>query len=152
MLLLPPNKLALLLSLILTLLEIHATSTEASSASTPIRPVVDALEEDHEVRPELTREIMGLFGVVDGAEWRYDARSMVREIGKGLLGNLKSEGRPSEVFTADWREQVGETWAEMVDLKLLEVGHISLSQKAPKPTSDRATTCSTLPRRPLRQA
>ena len=122
--LLPPNELAPLLSLILTLLTIHATSTESSSARAPIRPVVNALEDDHEVRPELTHAIMGLFGEVDGAEWKFDAQSMVREVGKGLLANLKSEGRPSEIFTADWREQVGETWAEMVDLKLLEVGQV----------------------------
>lgn len=69
---------------------------------------------------------MDLFGEVVHEEkeevWKADVRGMVREVGRGLLEGLSSEGRRKDLFEADWREAVGDTWEGLVDLKLLEVG------------------------------
>ncbi len=144
MVLLPPKELAPLLCLFLTLLTIHAT--ELSSSTAPVGPIPKALEEDHDVPSDLARAVMGLFGELDGETWEADTRRMVGEVGKGLLAGLKPKGRAVDSFMSDWREQVGEAWEALVDLKLLEVRVLLVCRSSADP--DRAITCSIHPHLP----
>ena len=121
MLLLPTRELAPLLSLLLALLTIHTTAADPSKAIAREQPIVDALHDNHDVPPELTKAVMGIFGELEGDRWRVAVVRMVGEVGKGLLAGLPSEGKAVNIFMAEWKEQVGEMWDELVDLKLLEV-------------------------------
>ena len=118
--LLPSIELVPLLSIILTLLTIHADTSDLDKIALNPAPIVKALEEDHDVEPDLSSGIMVLFGELGGGEWKVDTKRIVGEIGKGLLAGLRSEGREVDMFMAEWEEKVGE-WASIVDLKLLEV-------------------------------
>lgn len=84
MLLLPPEKLCPLLSLVLALITVHREGEKC-----PTKALCEALYADHEVPSDLTQGIMRLFGDVDGAAWKYDSKSLVKELGKGLLVTLK---------------------------------------------------------------
>ncbi len=122
MLLLPPRELGPLLCIMLTLLTIHAT-IKLPEVEAPVIPIVDALEEDHDLPSELGRAVMSLSGELQRETWKVDARRMVVEVGRGLLASLKSDGIALDLFLGDWREQVGETWAELIDVKFLEVSY-----------------------------
>ena len=128
MLLLPVDKLRPVLSIILTVLSIHCTpQTEASDTTATIQAAVVVSElQDHDLSPVFSQELMGLFGKVQGAKWEADLVRIVREVGKGLLVVVSHRGRPVNEFMQEWRESVGESYAELVDFKLLEVGHFVL--------------------------
>ena len=136
---LPPKELAPLLCLMLTLLTIHAPSTTQAKVEAPLRPLLQALEVDHDVPSELSSAVMDLFGEVEsGAQlWRADVSRMVAEVGRGLLavlnpsGNTGSQGRSLDAFISEWREQVGETWQESTELKLLEVSTSTHNSASP---------------------
>lgn len=128
MLLLPPTKLAPLLTLILTLLTIHSSSatspspkSPSPSASASSSSITRALEQDHDLPTPLGLAVLELFGTIGDGMWEADVRGMVREVGKGLLEGLKGPvGRDS--FLGRWKGEVGESWEGFVRLELLEVG------------------------------
>ncbi|ORY25957.1 sister chromatid cohesion protein Dcc1 [Naematelia encephala] len=130
MMLLPLNHLHPLLSLVLALLTIHHTTIALNesppTAVSPSRPLQEALDQDHEIDPEITRGVMGLFGEMDsdGEVWTCRPAEMVREIGKGLLGAVKSSGMGLDKLLNDWKEAVGETWSDLVNVNLLEGDHL----------------------------
>ncbi|KAK8858758.1 hypothetical protein IAR55_002987 [Kwoniella newhampshirensis] len=116
MLLLPPALLKELLTILLSLLTIHSTT---SATTCPTAPIIESLEEDHDLPPPLTREVLNLFGVVEGEQWEADVKGIVREVGRGLLVALKGDKKRDD-FLEEWKGEVGESWAEVVDLTLLE--------------------------------
>lgn len=84
MMLLPPEKLGPLLSLVLALITVHR-----SGEACPVKEVCEALSDDHDVPADLTKGVMRLFGSLDGESWTYDQTTLVRELGRGLLVTLK---------------------------------------------------------------
>lgn len=84
MLLLPPERLGPLLSLVLALVTVHRRD-----AVCPARAVAEALHADHGVPADLARGVMRLFGTLEGDTWTYDAEGLVRELGRGILVTLK---------------------------------------------------------------
>ena len=121
MMFLPPVRLRELLSIMLALLAVQ----HIGAASTPVvsvvaEPIIAALEEDHDVEPSLASEVMGLFGDREGTQWTADVRGMVRGIG---IGRLEAMNGPQAMakFLLEWRNEVGETWEELVHIDLLEV-------------------------------
>jgi len=123
MVLLPSKELVPLLSLLFTHLMIHGETDDTDNAKSRIKPIFDALSIDHDIPPDLARAVMSLFGEVKGEEWKPDAKRMVEVLGKGLLAGLRSEGKDLDLFLREWKEQIGEIWENLVDLKLLEVSH-----------------------------
>lgn len=119
MLLLPLKHLSPVLSIILTLLTIHADSVKSMTA--PLVAIQRGLEAQ-DVPPTLVLPILQLFGNVEGESWTADIPHIVAEIGRALLENVKSQDKTA--FMDQWREAVGETWAEVLNLKLLEVGDL----------------------------
>ncbi|WWD18653.1 hypothetical protein CI109_103106 [Kwoniella shandongensis] len=116
MLLLPPAPLKDLLTILLSLLTIHYTTSLTTS---PIAPIVESLEEDHDIPLSLSQAVLNLFGTIEGETWEADAKGLVREVGRGLLVSLRGEKKRDD-FLEEWKAEVGETWAEHVDLTLLE--------------------------------
>ncbi|KAK4685625.1 sister chromatid cohesion protein DCC1, partial [Tremellales sp. Uapishka_1] len=121
LLLLPSISLQPLLSLILALLTIHSITSLPPIISAPINPIIDALEEDHEISEELTRGVMSLYGEIIGQEWNCRINDIVREVGKGLVESLRGQARSSDMFIDDWKTEVGPDYSDLVDLKLLKV-------------------------------
>lgn len=126
---LPSTSLRPLLVLILTLLTIHATQTDLKStrpmAKAPLTPIENALVEDHEVSLPIVRGVVDLFGEVDAGEWTCNVQRMVQEVGKAMLAVLPGKGKPLDTFLSEWRTEVGESWAECVDINLLQVRLLS---------------------------
>ncbi|WVF69001.1 hypothetical protein IAT40_003775 [Kwoniella sp. CBS 6097] len=139
MLFLPPKPLKELLTLLLSLLTIHHTSPSTPDVA-PSKTIIDALKDEHDVPSSLCRPVLSLFGrlssadksvneqaaqaaeEVDAEVWKADVEAMVRQVGNGLL--IGSEDRRSDEFIEDWKSEVGEMWADSVDLKLLEGEHL----------------------------
>ena len=66
------------------------------TSTVPVNEVVDALAEEHEVRREVGRQVLGWFGEIVGEvgagekeRWEMDVECVVREIGLGILRNHK---------------------------------------------------------------
>ncbi|OCF57049.1 sister chromatid cohesion protein DCC1 [Kwoniella mangroviensis CBS 10435] len=145
MLLPPPKELKELLSIMLSLLTIHSLDPTNSTIALS-QPMLEALQDDHEVDPSITKEVLTLFGELvkeDGKEeemWKADIKRIIREIGKGLLVGVKD--KKLDEFEDEWRNEVGEEWGDEIDIKLLE-GEYLLSPK-PLTTSTTFSSSSSL--------
>lgn len=51
----------------------------------PTARLQEVLEQDHEVHPSVTMQVMQWFGSVDGQTWSMDNAQAVRQVGIGLL-------------------------------------------------------------------
>lgn len=122
---LPSLHLQPLLNLVLTLLTIHMTSTGLEQSPpfviSPVEPVFKTLEKDHDVETTLIHGVLDLFGEVKEDEWKCDIRRVVGETGMGMIQSLPAQGKRLDTFMGEWKAEVGEMWAELVDVALLEV-------------------------------
>ena len=59
-----------------------------------------SLEFEHEVRREVTLQVMRWFGRVDdaGERWEMDVEKVVRQVGLGILRHYKVGFRPHPLF------------------------------------------------------
>jgi sister chromatid cohesion protein DCC1 len=121
MLLLPLRHLGPVLSLCLTLLTIHSTSTALPYVKAPIADMTRGLAAQ-DVPPSLTRPLLELFGEVEDDTWTADVGRIAAEIGRGLLEGLRGASPTVEAFMREWQEAVGDTWSEVIKLNSLEVG------------------------------
>ncbi|OWZ27930.1 sister chromatid cohesion protein DCC1 [Cryptococcus neoformans c45] len=115
MLLLPSVHLKDFLNILLSLLAINSSK---SATTAPSQSIIAALEE-YDVPPSISVPALNLFGTVEDGQWTADVKRMVREVGLGILCAVKKNKRRDE-FMSEWQEEVGETWREYTDLKLLE--------------------------------
>jgi sister chromatid cohesion protein DCC1 len=122
---LPSAQLQPLLNLILTLLTIHMTSTGLEQSPpyviSPSAPILKTLNEDHDVPMPIITGVLDLFGQVQEDEWKCDIKRVVGEMGMGIVQSLPGNSKRLDAFLGDWKAEVGEMWAELVDIKLLEV-------------------------------
>lgn len=116
MLLLPSIHLKDFLNILLSLLAINSSK---SATTAPSQTIIAALEE-YDVPPSISVPALNLFGTVEDGQWTADVKRMVREVGLGILCAVKKNKKRDE-FMSEWQEEVGETWREYTDLKLLEV-------------------------------
>ncbi|OXB33805.1 hypothetical protein LQV05_002313 [Cryptococcus neoformans] len=115
MLLLPSVHLKDFLNILLSLLAINSSK---SATTAPSQTIIAALEE-YDVPPSISVPALNLFGTVEDGQWTADVKRMVREVGLGILCAVKKNKKRDE-FMSEWQEEVGETWREYTDLKLLE--------------------------------
>jgi hypothetical protein len=124
---LPPKELVPLLNLLLTLLTVHSTKLDLGAdppeCQSPVQPITQSLEGDHDVDPGLTNGLISLFGKVEGDIWHCDVKRVVREVGKGLLEGLRPEGSTLDSFLDRWKETVGEGYEGLTDVKALAVSN-----------------------------
>lgn len=48
-----------------------------------------ALEEDHEIHRNVTKQVMQWFGQVESGYWKMDVDATVREVGIGILRSYR---------------------------------------------------------------
>ncbi|KIR58492.1 sister chromatid cohesion protein DCC1 [Cryptococcus bacillisporus CA1873] len=129
MLLLPSVHLKDFLNILLSLLAINSSR---SPTTAPSQTIITALEE-YDVPPSISVPVLDLFGTVEDGQWMANVERMVKEVGLGILCAVKKNKKRDE-FMSEWQEEVGETWREYTDLKLLE-GEYLLSPPPPSALS-----------------
>lgn len=78
-----PTYLTALLELILNSLISHGLShTDAS-----VHELENTLAEEHEISPQILRQVISWFGIVEDDRWKMDVDAVVKEIGLGILRN-----------------------------------------------------------------
>lgn len=77
------------LNSILELLLNALVSVSSPLDAAPIPDLTETLQCDHEIAPEVTRQVMSWFGSITGPpkeeKWNVNVRTIVRQIGIGLL-------------------------------------------------------------------
>ena len=146
-----PSHLTTILELLLTNLVSLSLSHTAASIST----LFSALEDDHDIRRDITRQVMAWFGRLDddNGVWEMDVVAVVREVGLGILRayrvpfplfsdlhwiyadsrtSRKDEPTPEKAFLGQWRKAVGDTFEDTVALPLLSVCRLdTISPRCP---------------------
>ena len=76
---------------ILELLLMHLVSLSQPHNSASVLELCRSLEYEHEVRREVTLQVMRWFGEVDAADelWKMDVEKVVRQVGLGILRRHK---------------------------------------------------------------
>lgn len=125
------------LSTILELLLNSLVSLQQEHDSASLKLLADTLQGDHDIRPQVTKQVMGWFGDVDEHHWRMDIPSVLKQVGMGILRTyrvrrvLRTSLKPlthkkhdpidEDKFLDKWKNAVGDTFASQVDLSLLSV-------------------------------
>lgn len=73
------------LSTILELLLNSLVSLQQSHDSASVKALADVLQDDHDIRPLVTRQVMGWFGNVSEDRWKMDVPSVLKQVGMGIL-------------------------------------------------------------------
>jgi len=53
--------------------------------SASVRILADTLQDEHDIRPQVTKQVMGWFGDVDEHRWRMDVPPVLKQVGLGIL-------------------------------------------------------------------
>ncbi|KAI0331169.1 hypothetical protein GY45DRAFT_1322645 [Cubamyces sp. BRFM 1775] len=122
-----PSHLTTILELLLTnLVSLSLPYTAAS-----ISPLVTALEDEHDIRRDVTRQVIAWFGNIkqgsqdDMGTWEMDADAVVKEVGLGILRAYRDEPVFEKEFLDQWRKAVGDTFEERVSLALLAGNYLT---------------------------
>ena len=105
-----------------------------------VRVLSQSLEREHEVKREVTLQVMRWFGEVDAENesWNVDIDKVVRQVGLGILRQhkvgsarisqsiwyvtlLQNDPVPEDEFMTKWNTAVGDTFASNTSLHLLTV-------------------------------
>ena len=75
------------LTTILELILTNLVSLSLPHTAAPIATLLSALEDDHDIRRVVSRQVLGWFGRVDEgkATWEMDVDAVIREVGLGIL-------------------------------------------------------------------
>ncbi|KAI0000385.1 sister chromatid cohesion protein Dcc1 [Russula vinacea] len=118
---------------ILELLLMHLVSLSQPHDAASILELSQSLQYEHEVRREVTLQVMRWFGQVDGADerWEMDIEKVVRQVGLGILRQHKTDSISEDAFMTKWNTAVGDTFVSHTSLKLLTGNYLC----APSPFS-----------------
>ena len=126
------------LSAILELLLNSLVSLHQKHDSASVRVLADTLQDEHDIRLQVTKQVMGWFGDVDEHRWKMDVPSVLKQVGLGILRTYRVScvllREPTKLLTSwkhdpidenefldKWRNAVGDTFASQTDLSLLSV-------------------------------
>lgn len=114
---------------ILELLLMHLVSLSQPHDAASVRELSQSLEYEHEVKREVTLQVMRWFGAVDAENesWNVDVGRVVRQIGLGVLRQHKNDPVPEDEFMAKWNTAVGDTFASSTSLRLLTGNYLCAS-------------------------
>ncbi|GBE81571.1 hypothetical protein SCP_0313000 [Sparassis crispa] len=116
-----PSHLTTILELLLNYLVSLSLPHDAASAE----ELSAALEDRHEIKREVTMQVMAWFGDVTDKKWKMDVAAVVKEVGLGVLRAFKDDPIPQEEFLSKWRNAVGDTFEMQVALDLLSGNYLS---------------------------
>ncbi|KZT62015.1 hypothetical protein CALCODRAFT_463443 [Calocera cornea HHB12733] len=122
---LPPSQLSMILEAILTSLVARSLAPK----NVPLDEFLDAMEEDHDLPRDVIRGVIAWYGDVSEERWRADMASLVREIGLGLLTELRDNPMTEAEFMTLWEKKVGDSFANEITLDLL---HVRLTNRVPR--------------------
>ncbi|KAF9792717.1 sister chromatid cohesion protein Dcc1 [Thelephora terrestris] len=139
------------LSTILELLLNSLVSLQQSHESASVRVLADALQDDHEIKPQVTKQVMAWFGDVDEYYWRMDVPSVLTQVGMGILRAYRHDPIDENEFLNKWKNAVGDTFASRAELSLLLGNYLSSTKPQSQPPSNQLTyfPSSELPLGPL---
>ncbi|KAH9056583.1 sister chromatid cohesion protein Dcc1 [Lactarius vividus] len=106
---------------ILELLLMHLVSLSQPHDAASVQELSQPLEDEHEVKREVTLQVMRWFGQVDAANrlWKVDVEKVVRQVGLGILRQHKNDPVPEDEFMTKWNTAVGDTFTSSTSLQLL---------------------------------
>ncbi|THH00140.1 hypothetical protein EW026_g2332 [Hermanssonia centrifuga] len=113
------------LTTILELLLNYLVSLSLSHASAPVEELAAALEDDHDIKRDISRQVMTWFGEVKNGRWQLDVNATIKEVGLGILRTYKDDPIAEDEFLQKWRSTVGDTFESIVDLKLLSGNYLT---------------------------
>jgi sister chromatid cohesion protein DCC1 len=127
----------------------HLVSLSQPHNAASVLELSRSLEFEHEVRRDVTLQVMRWFGQVDDADerWKMDVEKVVRQVGLSILSHYKVGFRPhssfdpnlvsgwyllylqsdpisEDEFMTKWNTAVGDTFISNTSLKLLTVSII----------------------------
>ncbi|TBU30244.1 sister chromatid cohesion protein Dcc1 [Dichomitus squalens] len=129
-----PSHLTTILELLLT----NLVSLSLSHTAAPILTLTSSLEDEHDIKRDVSRQVMSWFGRFDedAGTWEMDVNAVIREVGLGILRAYRNEPTPEKAFLGEWRKAVGDTFEEHVSLPLLAGNYLtSPDTLADPPTS-----------------
>ncbi|RPD63626.1 hypothetical protein L227DRAFT_591615 [Lentinus tigrinus ALCF2SS1-6] len=114
------------LTTILELILTNLVSLSLPHAAAPIATLLSALEDEHDIRRAVSRQVLKWFGRVDEyrGTWEMDVDAVIREVGLGLLRAYRDEPTYDGAFLAQWRKAVGDTFEDKVSLTLLSGNYL----------------------------
>ena len=77
------------LTTILELLLNYLVSLSLSHQAAPVEDLAAALDDEHEIKREVSRQVMAWFGGVRAGLWTMDVDATVKEVGLGILRAYK---------------------------------------------------------------
>ncbi|KZO98809.1 hypothetical protein CALVIDRAFT_561751 [Calocera viscosa TUFC12733] len=113
---LPPSQLSMILEAILT----SMVARSFSPKHVRLAEFLDAMEDDHDLPRDVIRGVIAWYGDVSEERWRADMASLVREIGLGLLMDLRDNTMSEADFFNLWEKKVGDSFANEISMDLLE--------------------------------
>lgn len=73
------------LSTILELLLNLLVSLQQGHGSASVKLLADSLQDDYDIKPQVTKQVMSWFGDVDERHWKMDVPSVLKQVGMGIL-------------------------------------------------------------------
>ena len=89
------------LNTILESLLTHLVSSSLSHSSVSVEELGTALEDQYDIRRDISRQVMAWFGDIVGGEWSMDKTAVVREIGLGILRPYRVRRAPRPTLKTD---------------------------------------------------
>jgi len=139
------------LSTILELLLNSLVSLQQKHDSASVGVLTETLQDDHDIRPEVTKQVMGWFGDVDEHHWRMAVPSVLKQVGMGILRAYRHDPIDEAEFLDKWRNAVGDTFASQANISLLSGNYLVSIKPQSHPPSNQLTffPSSELPLEPL---
>ncbi|TFK82179.1 hypothetical protein K466DRAFT_603889 [Polyporus arcularius HHB13444] len=115
------------LTTILELILTNLVSLSLPHTAAPIATLVSALEDEHDIRSAVSRQVLGWFGRVDEnrGTWEMNVDAVIREVGLGILRVYWNDPAHDKAFLAQWRKAVGDTFEDKVALPLLSGNYLT---------------------------
>ncbi|KAG6821634.1 hypothetical protein H0H93_000143 [Arthromyces matolae] len=99
-----------------------ALSLPHSSASVDI--LSSSLADDHEIPRSVSTQVMTWFGQIKEGKWTMDVKTLVKEVGLGILRPHLHDPVSQSELIAKWKSSVGDTFESFVALELLSGNYL----------------------------
>ncbi|TFK29404.1 hypothetical protein FA15DRAFT_664352 [Coprinopsis marcescibilis] len=115
-----PSYLQNILELVLNLL----ISLSQPSSGASVEELTSALSDDHEISRVVSTQVLNWFGNIQAGKWIMNADEIIKELGLSILRKHKDEPIAKDVFLAQWKETVGDSFADRVSLALIKGNYL----------------------------
>ncbi|KAG8864458.1 hypothetical protein FRB96_004961 [Tulasnella sp. 330] len=120
----PTHQLTQFLTYILNNLVSHHASR---TASIPLKELLDQLQDDHAIAPDVSRQICTWFGDMESGSWTMDVEGVVKEVGLGVLVENRHKTLTETQLLDKWKTAVGDAFENHVKLDLLAGNFVSIT-------------------------